>query len=47
VVKTELEVEGFFGLDSDGLLSLGLESELLGLLGLRRVLGEHLEELGG
>jgi len=40
-------VDWFVGLNSDGLLSLSLESELLGLLGLGRVLGQHLEKLGG
>lgn len=47
VVETELEVDGLVSLDSDALLSLGLESQLLCLLGFRGVLGEHLEELGG
>lgn len=47
MVETKLEVDGLFGLDSDGLLSLSLESELLGLLGLGGVLCEHLEKLGG
>lgn len=47
VVETKLEVDGLVGLDSDGLLSLSLESELLGLLGLGGVLCEHLEKLGG
>jgi hypothetical protein len=47
VVETELEVDGLVSLDSDGLLSLGLESQLLCLLGFRGVLSEHLEELGG
>jgi len=47
MVETELKVDWFVGLNSDGLLSLSLESELLGLLGLGRVLGQHLEKLGG
>jgi len=47
VVETELEVDGLVSLDSDGLFSLGLESQLLCLLGFRGVLSEHLEELGG
>lgn len=47
VVETELEVDGLVSLNSDFLLSLGLESQLLCLLGFRGVLGEHLEELGG
>lgn len=47
VVKTELDVDWLGGLTSTGLLSGGLESELLLLSGLGHVLGEELEELGG
>jgi hypothetical protein len=47
VVQTELDVDWLGGLTSTGLLSGGLESELLLLSGLGHVLGEQLEELGG
>lgn len=47
VVETELEVDGLGGLASTLGLSLSLESVLLLLAVLRRVLSEQLEKLGG